>query len=984
MVHKRVSRASLLLFLLTNVGSFVLQTPATSWMNDLAQKRNRCGGLSCTSINREDVESALGKKKNGGRNEGSKVGASGKAFIKPRGQKRFIHPQVMKMFQRAKVLERNGNNAVAHRLLKRCLELNPYDSHSWLALARLEVKLGNVVGAREVFGEGHSRSPRNVHILHAWGHMEQKYGNEQLARECWSRAMELDPYNAYVCHALGNLEKRQRNFDRAKEVLENVVRHKPTSALCVSLADLERSMGEPEKAREVLTLGLRSCKQERSKLLLALAWLEEDAFDDLERAHELIEEAMRVDGRNVRVYIAKASMELRCGEQTAARKVLRRAVSLEAEDGQHYTMWGTLELESGRVAEARHILKEGSKRYPGDQFLLQRWGTLEAKYGSIVRARELFDRSVRIKPHAPTFVAWAILEEREGLGFLRGHLGDLTNSGGANAVTSSGAGGVSSVVKDGDLFFPSREAGGKESANSNPNPNPNLVTSADAGLGDGFVDLEGDAETDHLDSFFQSVLGGEEGMGVQVEGIDFEGEESVDPSTLVASLLHAAEPEKKDLAMAKFERARELFHIGRLVDPQHGPLYHAWGNMEMRRGNATGARHVFTEGIRVNCSDLASLYHGWGLLELHESGGGREKAVSIFRRGIDIGLKGSREVEHGVGFLLHSLGMLELDCNNFAEATKVFEMGVSLFSRHSHMLLGLALAQMKSGLMERARKNFRSSVDADPFHAHAWQAWALAEKQSGNIELARVLLRQGIKKNPTHGALWQAFAVMEMQQGNFEVARSLLAQAVQRAPDHAQSYQAWACLEVRMDNLPAAKGLVMKGLRRVPSHPALWTVAAVVEERLGDPEAARQILKTGINRFPRHGALYKVSGDLECRQGELQTARAVFRRGLEQDSVCASLYHSAALLEARLGNLEGLSELHRRASEHFTPTQRSGAGEEEQGTGGSNSEDIIDRIGELISMSQAAIAALDSQHSASTAPAIGQFGASEDEYMYNL
>jgi hypothetical protein len=56
--------------------------------------------------------------------------------------------------------------------------------------------------------------------------------------------MVLDPLNAYVCHALSNLEKRIRNFDRAREVLEVVVKERPTSALCVSLAELERQFGD--------------------------------------------------------------------------------------------------------------------------------------------------------------------------------------------------------------------------------------------------------------------------------------------------------------------------------------------------------------------------------------------------------------------------------------------------------------------------------------------------------------------------------------------------------------------------------------------------------------------------------------------------------------------------------------------------------------------------------------------------------------------
>lgn len=86
---------------------------------------------------------------------------------------RFIHPQVFKMFQRAQYLIRNGDNVVAQKLLLRCLELNPYDSHSWLALGRLEGKLGNLERAREVFSESLMRCPKNVHLLHAWGHLEQ-------------------------------------------------------------------------------------------------------------------------------------------------------------------------------------------------------------------------------------------------------------------------------------------------------------------------------------------------------------------------------------------------------------------------------------------------------------------------------------------------------------------------------------------------------------------------------------------------------------------------------------------------------------------------------------------------------------------------------------------------------------------------------------------------------------------------------------------
>jgi len=315
-----------------------------------------------------------------------------------------------------------------------------------LALARLEAKIGNIENARKIFSQSNDKCPRNLHLLHAWGHLEQvcklyvftlylnyaafkiilsnyfyyccplkKHGNIDVARDCWSRALELDPLNAYVCHALSNLEKRLRNFDRAREVLTNVVNRRPTAALCVSLAELERALGRPEEARGVLLSGIENCQTEKSTLLLSLAWLEEDAFDKPDEAAAMIDEALHLDSKNIRVYIAKASILLRQQKVSEARAVLQACAGLKSDDGQHYTMWSTLELEDGNPSEARTILQEGARLYPGDQFLLQRWGTLESRLGNIEKARELFAKSVLIQPHAPTFVAWAILEEGEGI-----------------------------------------------------------------------------------------------------------------------------------------------------------------------------------------------------------------------------------------------------------------------------------------------------------------------------------------------------------------------------------------------------------------------------------------------------------------------------------------------------------------------------------------------------------------------------------------
>ena len=88
-------------------------------------------------------------------------------------------------------------------------------------------------------------------------------------------------------------------------------------------------------------------------------------------AMRLLTEALRIDRNNVRIYVAKASMEMRANNFSEARATLKRATELssESDGGQHYTMWATLEIEAGNFREARRLLEEGAAKYPGDQVL---------------------------------------------------------------------------------------------------------------------------------------------------------------------------------------------------------------------------------------------------------------------------------------------------------------------------------------------------------------------------------------------------------------------------------------------------------------------------------------------------------------------------------------------------------------------------------------------------------------------------------------
>jgi tetratricopeptide (TPR) repeat protein len=235
-----------------------------------------------------------------------------------------------------------------------------------------------------------------------------------MARYFLAQALALDPFNAYVCHTLSNLEIRSNNIPRAQEILKTVFDHKPTGAICIALAELEREHGSPAVAKKILQTGFEKCYDQRTEILLALAWLEEEAFQNPNEAYALLNQALIYDPKNVRAYLAKANMELRIKQYTKAKLTLQQAILLPSDDGKSYTMLGTLELESGNIDEARKILIEGTNLFPGDFYLLQRLGTLEAKYGNSEKARNIFRQAIKIHPHTPTFVAWAILEENLG------------------------------------------------------------------------------------------------------------------------------------------------------------------------------------------------------------------------------------------------------------------------------------------------------------------------------------------------------------------------------------------------------------------------------------------------------------------------------------------------------------------------------------------------------------------------------------------
>ena len=151
-----------------------------------------------------------------------------------------------------------------------------------------------------------------------------------------------------MCHTLSNLEKKLNNIGQAKNILESVINFKPTSELCIALNDIYTELGQYDKAKNVLNLALNICKNDHVKILLSLAILEEAHFNNDKLAERLIDRALKIDSKDIHIYIAKASILMRQNDVNNTRITFEIASKLFANDGKHFNMWSSFELRQGQ------------------------------------------------------------------------------------------------------------------------------------------------------------------------------------------------------------------------------------------------------------------------------------------------------------------------------------------------------------------------------------------------------------------------------------------------------------------------------------------------------------------------------------------------------------------------------------------------------------------------------------------------------------
>lgn len=740
--------------------------------------------------------------------------------------------KIKSMFRTAKDMERTGRWKEASALLDQILAIDPRDSHSHLALARLESRRENsmnyrtqqhkngrspekdgvkdAVGrndvrasrAREAFSRGTEMCPESVHLWQAWALHEQGRGDLDRARELYEKALSLDDCNPYVFHAFGLMEQRRGNVKRAQELWEQALTRRSTAALICSLGELYVSIGRPDAARDIYAKHVHQLTSERemTEVYLAAAWLEEKHYKDRDRAAELINMALQQSPGNSRAHVALARLEGRrerlrdkSGTNAALRKRLEEACEMASNretasvnDGRLHNALANIEVKSGHLSTARKVLKQGIRRFPKDQSLLQAAGKVEERDGNYTGARDLYAASLHVEPSAPTLVAYAMLEMRHP------------------------------EKKPPDLQFVKRLF--EEALLLEPRHGPAYNAYGNMEMRRGNVDA--------ARAIFH--------RGVQAHCTD------------AASVYHGLA--RLELSLGNVEIAREVLinglqeverHEGMMDSSQHKRalfLVHTLGMLELKSNRATEAQSTFESGI-ARYGNSSQLLLGAALCE------------------VKLGKDDS--------------------------ARELFERAVNADQKHAQAWQAWGVMEMRAGDITVAKTLFECGIQNAPSHGALWQAYATMESRAGHFDVARTLFAAGVKKCPRHVPLYQAWACLEMRGGNFDRAKTLIGEALTRDRTLGSGWLVAAKIEEKQGNDGIVGLILQRGLDYAPNDAELYCALAEFEIKHGKIDDARKLLEKGLEVDPLHAPLYHSLAELEARVFNIDGLAKLNKRAAE-------------------------------------------------------------------------------------------------------
>ncbi|KAJ1422799.1 hypothetical protein B484DRAFT_111004 [Ochromonadaceae sp. CCMP2298] len=307
----------------------------------------------------------------------------------------------------AVMLEKMGDVEEAQQLLVRSVKANPRHAASWVALAGINRRKGDLGTARYCLSSAVAGDPHSYVALQAWGSLEaesSEAGSVDKARDLFARALRISTTSVHTLHAWAQLEKRQGRYEASMELLQQ--------ALKVKNAEGRRERGE-RGGRE--RGGGEEGAQSSTRILMAIAELLQ-----LQGAEDWAVRELFLQGERAAVRFGDAGFfqswamhELRTLQQLERDFGLQQQQSMEQQE-----LGGSDARPTDAGAGAGAVSGGGGKSgylTLKDEPISQTRVTAAAIRQRASSVRRLFKRAVTLnKFHSASWVAWAKFEQKSG------------------------------------------------------------------------------------------------------------------------------------------------------------------------------------------------------------------------------------------------------------------------------------------------------------------------------------------------------------------------------------------------------------------------------------------------------------------------------------------------------------------------------------------------------------------------------------------
>ncbi|KAL2960300.1 hypothetical protein AAZX31_17G032300 [Glycine max] len=306
---------------------------------------------------------------------------------------------------RAKLLARRTfQYEKAESLLRKC----------W---AVLEMQMGNIRRARELFDAATVADKRHVAAWHGWANLELKQGNLKKARILLGKGLQYCGQNEYIYQTLARLEARANRYLQARYLFNQATKCNPNScASWLSWAQMEVEQENYRAARKLFEKAVQASPKNR------YAWHVWGVFEanmgNIDMGRKLLKIGHNLNPRDAVLLQSLALLEYQYSTANVARVLFRRASELNPRHQPVWFAWGWMEWKERNLNKARQLYQKTLSIDQNSETAarcLQAWGVLEHRVGNLSAARRLFKSSLNINSQSyVTWMTWASVEEDQG------------------------------------------------------------------------------------------------------------------------------------------------------------------------------------------------------------------------------------------------------------------------------------------------------------------------------------------------------------------------------------------------------------------------------------------------------------------------------------------------------------------------------------------------------------------------------------------